>query len=92
MKIQKTLNQASLPRAIEQAVKSGYSEEDAERILTKFVERRFETGRDPGDEHQEPSPRTKDGERISKDEMLERYANDEHGFYGFNLDSFYGES
>lgn len=71
MKVKSTLNRASLPAAIEQAVKRGYSEEDAERILTAYVDRRFETQqteatikhlshRDPGDEHQEDLDRWAD--------------------------------
>jgi len=64
MKVKQTLNKASLPRAIEEQVKRGYSEEDAERILTQYVERRFETDRDFGDKHED-----KEVESFSQEEM-----------------------
>ena len=63
MKVKTTLNAASLPAAVDEAVKRGYDREHAERILSRYVESRFPileetpndafmTHADPGDEHE----------------------------------------
>lgn len=62
MRVKTTLNAASLPAAVDEAVKRGYNRDHAEWILTRYVENRFplleETPNeafvshsDPGDEH-----------------------------------------